>query len=65
MERIQVALIGAGRMGQVHGGHAARHPGLHLSHIVDARPGVADPPTDTTADLAGAHARAPRKGTRP
>ena len=42
MERIQVALIGAGRMGQVHGGHAARHPGLHLSHVVDARPGAAD-----------------------
>ena len=41
MERIQVALIGAGRMGQVHGGHAARHPGLHLAYVVDARPGAA------------------------
>ena len=48
MERIQVALIGAGRMGQVHGGHAARHPGLHLSHIVDARPGVAEALAATT-----------------
>ena len=42
MERIQVALIGAGRMGQVHGGHAARHPGLHLAYVVDARPGAAE-----------------------
>ena len=42
MERIQVALIGACRMGQVHGGHAARHPGLHLAYVVDARPGAAE-----------------------
>lgn len=38
MERINVALIGAGRMGQVHGPNAARHPGLKLKYVVDPRP---------------------------
>src|SRR5690606_41229998 len=42
MERIDVALVGAGRMGQVHGPNAARHPGLRLKYVVDARPGVAE-----------------------
>ena len=42
MERIDVALIGAGRMGQVHGPNAARHPGLRLKYVVDPRADVAD-----------------------
>ncbi|KFN49460.1 inositol 2-dehydrogenase [Arenimonas composti] len=37
MERIQVALIGAGRMGQVHGPNAAAHPGLRLRYVIDPR----------------------------
>jgi myo-inositol 2-dehydrogenase/D-chiro-inositol 1-dehydrogenase len=41
VERIEVALIGAGRMGQVHGGHAAAHPGLRLKYVVDPRPDAA------------------------
>ncbi|HEX5694310.1 MAG TPA: inositol 2-dehydrogenase [Arenimonas sp.] len=41
MERIQLALIGAGRMGQVHGPNAARHPGLQLRYVVDPRPEAA------------------------
>ena len=36
MERIDVALIGAGRMGQVHGANAARNPGLRLKYVIDA-----------------------------
>ncbi len=35
---MDVALIGAGRMGQVHGCNAARHPRLRLKHVVDPRP---------------------------
>lgn len=42
MQQIEVALVGAGRMGQVHGPNAAAHPGLHLKYIIDARPGVAE-----------------------
>lgn len=42
MERIDVALIGAGRMGQVHGRNAARHPGLRLKYVVDPRPEAVD-----------------------
>jgi len=38
VERIEVALIGAGRMGQVHGQNAANHPGLRLRYVVDPRP---------------------------
>lgn len=38
MDRIDLALIGAGRMGQVHGPNAARHPGLRLKYVVDPRP---------------------------
>src|SRR5690606_6582536 len=41
MDRIDVALIGAGRMGQVHGPNAARTPGLRLRYVVDPRPDVA------------------------
>ena len=41
MERIDVALIGAGRMGSIHGPNAARHPGLRLRYVVDPRPEAA------------------------
>lgn len=41
MEHIKVALIGAGRMGQVHGPNAARHPGLKLEYVIDPRPEAA------------------------
>lgn len=41
MERIDVALIGAGRMGQVHGTNAATHPALRLKYVVDPRPEAA------------------------
>src|SRR5690606_8827092 len=42
LERIDVALVGAGRMGQVHGRNAARHPGLRLKYVVDPRPAAVD-----------------------
>jgi myo-inositol 2-dehydrogenase/D-chiro-inositol 1-dehydrogenase len=42
VERIDVALIGAGRMGQVHGPNAARHPRLRLKSVVDPRPEAAE-----------------------
>jgi myo-inositol 2-dehydrogenase/D-chiro-inositol 1-dehydrogenase len=35
VERLDVALIGAGRMGQVHGPNAAAMPGLRLRYVVD------------------------------
>lgn len=41
MERIDVALIGAGRMGQVHGTNAATHPALRLKYVIDPRPEAA------------------------
>lgn len=41
MRRIDVALIGAGRMGSIHGPNAGRHPGLRLRYVVDPRPGAA------------------------
>ena len=41
MTRIDVVLIGAGRMGQVHGPNAARTPGLRLRYVVDPRPEAA------------------------
>jgi len=41
VERIDVALIGAGRMGQVHGANAAALPGLRLKYVVDPRADVA------------------------
>jgi myo-inositol 2-dehydrogenase/D-chiro-inositol 1-dehydrogenase len=31
----KIALIGAGRIGQIHAANAAAHPGLTLSHVVD------------------------------
>ncbi len=42
MSHIEVALIGAGRMGQVHGRNAAATPGLRLKYVVDARPEAAN-----------------------
>ena len=41
-QKHQVALIGAGRMGQIHGPNAARHPELALRYIVDTDAGLAD-----------------------
>src|SRR3546814_12886997 len=43
VERIDVALIGAGRMGQVHGPNAALHPGLPLKDVTHPPPGAAPP----------------------
>ena len=44
MKSIDVALIGAGRMGHVHGPNAARTPGLRLKYVVDRN-------ADTAASL--------------
>ncbi len=52
MDRIDVALIGAGRMGQVHGRNAARHPALRLRHVVDPRPAAAEVAAALDADVA-------------
>ena len=40
-EIYKVALVGAGRMGQIHGPNAARHPRLNLSYVVDQQSGAA------------------------
>ena len=48
MQRIKVALIGAGRMGQVHGPNAARMPGLRLRYVVDPRPEAASAMAEQT-----------------
>jgi len=45
---IDVVLIGAGRMGQVHGPNAARTPGLRLRYVVDPRPEAAQAMADAT-----------------
>ncbi len=34
-QKIDVAIIGAGRMGQIHGPNAARHPDLRLRYVVE------------------------------
>ncbi|MGE0045735.1 MAG: inositol 2-dehydrogenase [Hyphomonadaceae bacterium] len=39
----KVALLGAGRMGQIHGPNAAHHPGLTLAAIVDPNRALAAP----------------------
>jgi myo-inositol 2-dehydrogenase / D-chiro-inositol 1-dehydrogenase len=52
LDRINVALIGAGRMGQVHGRNAARHPRLRLRHVVDPRPEAAAIAAELGADVA-------------
>lgn len=41
MEHIYVALIGAGRIGRVHGPNVARHRALHQKFVVDPRLAVA------------------------
>src|SRR3546814_16044247 len=43
VDPIDVALIVAGRMGQVTAPNAALHPGLRLQYGVDPRPGAAAP----------------------
>jgi len=40
-EKIDVALIGAGRMGQIHGSNAARNPKLRLRYVVDTEEAAA------------------------
>jgi len=52
LDRIDVALIGAGRMGQVHGRNAARHPGLRLRAIVDPRPAASGIAEELGAEIA-------------
>lgn len=42
MEQIDVCLVGAGRMGQVHGPNAAAHPGLRLKYVVDPNADAAE-----------------------
>lgn len=37
-EKLDVAIIGAGRMGQIHGPNAARHPALRLKYVVETDP---------------------------
>jgi myo-inositol 2-dehydrogenase/D-chiro-inositol 1-dehydrogenase len=37
-----VALIGAGRMGQIHGPNAARHPALRLKYVVETNSAAAE-----------------------
>lgn len=39
---MEVALIGAGRMGAIHGRNAAAHPDLHLKYVVDPRQDIAE-----------------------
>src|SRR5699024_218703 len=41
LSHIDVALIGAGRMGRVHARNAARNPLLRLKYVVDPRPDAA------------------------
>lgn len=48
MSCVDVVLIGAGRMGQVHGPNAARTPGLRLKYVVDPREGIARAMAATT-----------------
>ena len=43
MKSTDVALIGAGRMGGIHGRNAAQHPRLHLKYVVDPNPAAAEP----------------------
>ena len=38
---INMAVIGAGRIGQIHAGNAARNPGVRLAGIADAIPEAA------------------------
>ncbi|HET9594845.1 MAG TPA: inositol 2-dehydrogenase [Anaeromyxobacteraceae bacterium] len=52
---IDVALIGAGRIGKIHGGNLARQPGMRLRYVCDAVPeagrGLADQLGASACDL--------------
>ena len=39
-DKIEVAIIGAGRMGQIHGPNAARHPDLRLRYVIETDPAL-------------------------
>jgi myo-inositol 2-dehydrogenase / D-chiro-inositol 1-dehydrogenase len=39
-QKTEVALIGAGRMGQIHGPNAARHPDLSVRYVVETDPAL-------------------------
>ena len=39
-EKFDVAIIGAGRMGQIHGPNAARHSDLQLRYVVETDPAL-------------------------
>jgi myo-inositol 2-dehydrogenase/D-chiro-inositol 1-dehydrogenase len=52
LETVAVALIGAGRMGHVHGPNAARHPRLRLKYVVDPSPAAAVFAADHDATIA-------------
>lgn len=54
MTKIGVALIGAGRMGSVHGANAGQDPRLGLTYVVDPNPAAAAP---LMAAYGAAHAR--------
>jgi myo-inositol 2-dehydrogenase/D-chiro-inositol 1-dehydrogenase len=38
--KFEVAIIGAGRMGQIHGPNAARHPAFRLRYVVESDPAL-------------------------
>lgn len=40
-QKYDVAIIGAGRMGQIHGPNAARHPDLRLRYVIETDPHLA------------------------
>ncbi len=45
---IRMAVIGAGRIGQIHAGNAARNPNVHLAGVADA---IAEPAAKLAAEL--------------
>ncbi|MGF1508311.1 MAG: inositol 2-dehydrogenase [Myxococcota bacterium] len=49
---LKCCLLGAGRIGQVHGANVVAHPGAHLEWVIDAQPAVAE----RTAEAMGAKA---------
>ena len=52
-EKIDVAIIGAGRMGQIHGPNAARHPDLRLRYVVETDAALGNAlATQTGAEIA-------------
>ena len=51
IERIDVAVFGAGRIGTIHAGNLARHAGARLRYVVDV-------------NAAAAHTLAERHGAR-